>query len=204
MARDRPLGTFMFAAGVLGTLYAAGLMASGSLYVGVFDGVDATTLLMLGILLARGVVALRYLSDLEAFALTLVAGLSFIFVFEAFYKFLFFGWLVDPTELRALLLQVATAGTVLTGFARGSFGLSRTVVGFLGLYLLAMLGWLGAGFPQLFDVIQAPPELAAQGFEIPPQIVMAEPFRIGVWLVNRFAKASLFLAFFFVFRTRGD
>ena len=99
---------------------------------------------------------------------------------------------------------MATAGTVLTGFGRGSFVLSRTVVGFLGLYLLAMLGWLVAGFPQLFDVIHAPPELAAQGFEVPPQIVIAEPLRIGVWLVNRFAKASLFLAFFFVFRTRGD
>ena len=117
-------------------------IASGHLYQKALDKMDGTTLVELGILTLLGVYTLRNQTDFQAVAFTLVAGLSFIFIYEAIYKWSFylapFHLHMPPTEFRECLIQVGIAATVLTGFADGFFTLKEWTLIWLGLFIVYM------------------------------------------------------------------
>src|ERR1044071_6369277 len=114
---------------------------------------DGTTLVELGVLTLLGVYTLRKQTDFQAVAFTLVAGLSFIFIYEAIYKWSFylapFHLHMPPTEFRECLIQVGIAATVLTGFADGFFTLKKWTLIWLGLFIVLYAFWMLVGFPQI-------------------------------------------------------
>ena len=76
------------------TLY---VLLSGQLYLRQLNWVDATTVLMAAALYSRGILKFGQESLFKAFGLSLVGAFSFIYAFEAVYKFVFLGWLKhDP------------------------------------------------------------------------------------------------------------
>ena len=107
------------------TVVVAGLMIvyslynriAGNLYLEQLNYIDATTITMIGILLLRGVVHLRYDLDGQATSIALIGALSFVFCFEALYKLSFFAfpWRMPPAELREFIIQVGIALTALEG-----------------------------------------------------------------------------------------
>jgi hypothetical protein len=174
----RPLSCTILLAAAAGLGYCVELIFfQHQKYAPCFNWVDATTIGLIALLLMRAVVCLRRKSDLTAAALAIVLALSFIYTFEAVYKALFWSWIQKPAELHDLLLQSATALTILTGFAYGDFFLTKKSIAFLGLWVLAMGIWYHMGYPQLFDPRQTP--LAT------------------IYAVNRAAKFALFGAFLF-------
>ena len=111
-------------------------ISSGNLYQEQLNDIDGTTLIMLGILMLWGVSTLRNRTDLHAVSFTLVNALSLIFANEAIYKWSFylapFVQPMPPPELRAFAIQVATALTVLTGFAVRDFTIKKWTLSWLG------------------------------------------------------------------------
>lgn len=128
-------------------------IASGELYQEMLNGMDGTTLIELGILTLLGVYTLRDRSDLHAVSFTLVAGLSFIFIYEAIYKWSFylapFVKPMPPAEIREFIIQSGIALTILTGFAVRDFRLSRWTFLWLGIFVMLYAIWLLVGFPQI-------------------------------------------------------
>ena len=161
---------------------------SGSRYIGALNSVDATTPLMISVLLLRGIYALRAEPDLKIFSISLIGALSFIYTFEAIYKFFFFGWVPKSAELRELLLQIATALTVLVAFQSRALRLSGLSKLFLGLYAVTMLFWWLIGYPQL----DSPPHMV--------QYITLHVSTETVYIINRAAKLFLFVAFFFFYQ----
>ncbi|HLO32478.1 MAG TPA: hypothetical protein VK249_25245 [Anaerolineales bacterium] len=128
-------------------------IASGQLYQKALDAMDGTTLVELGVLTLLGVYALRDQTDLQAVSFTLVAGLSFIFIYEAIYKWSFFltPFRLDmpPTEFREFVIQVGIAATILVGFADGFFTLKKWTFIWLGIFVILYVFWILVGFPQI-------------------------------------------------------
>jgi hypothetical protein len=121
----RPLSLLTTALAIIIILYEVIQISSGNLYQEQLNDIDGTTLIMLGIIMLWGVSRLRNQTDLHAVSFTLVNALSFIFTYEAIYKWSFylapFVMPMPPPELRAFAIQVGTALTVLTGFAVRDF-----------------------------------------------------------------------------------
>ncbi|HEX9332958.1 MAG TPA: hypothetical protein VF896_13795 [Anaerolineales bacterium] len=149
----RPLSLSAAIFAVLLIVYEVIQIASGHLYQKVLDKMDATTLVELGILTLLGVYTLRDQTDLHAVSFTLVAGLSFIFIYEAIYKWSFyltpFRLHMPPMELREFVIQMGIAATILTGFANGFFTLKKWTFIWLGLFIVLYVFWMSIGFPQI-------------------------------------------------------
>jgi len=182
-----PLTTGAFVCAVALGVWSIVTVFSGSRYIGALNFVDATTPLMISVLLLRGIYALRAAPDLKIFSITLICALSFVYTFEAVYKFFFFGWVPKPPELRELLLQIATGLTVLVAFQSRDLRLSGLSKLFLALYALTMLFWWSIGYPQL----DSPPHMV--------QYITLHVSTETVYVINRFAKLFLFVAFFFFY-----
>ena len=182
------------------TLVALGLLSltlaqivRGSLYVARLNYVDVTTMAMVSLLLLRAVTRLYSASDLETVSIALTSSLSFIFGYEAIYKwsFYFLPWRMSAPELREFSLQIAIASIVLTGFAQKVFELRRGNLALLGLFAVSWLFWLAIGFPQLWDSLN---------FYDP---VLEIPMTWGmIYALNRFTKFIWFM-FYFCLYTRN-
>lgn len=182
--RRYPLTSFAFATAVGLATWSMLTIFSGSRYIGALAGTDATTPLMTAALLFRGIYSLRAAPDLKIFAVSLIVALSFLYTFEAIYKFLFFGWRWAPGELRELLLQVATSLTVLVAFQSRDLRLGGASKLFAGLFAATMIFWLLIGYPQ-----------GDTGYHS-AQYIPINPSNEALYAIGRFAKFSLFLAFF--------
>jgi hypothetical protein len=153
----RPLSLIAAIVAVLVIVYELIQIASGELYQEALNNMDGTTLIELGILMLFGVYTLRDRSDLHAVSFTLVAGLSFIFIYEAIYKWSFFlAPFVEykdmpPHEVREFIIQSGIALTILTGFAVGDFRLTKWTFVWLGIFVILYAFWLLAGFPQVLE-----------------------------------------------------
>ena len=184
----RPLSllTLLAALGVLA--YAVRQILSGEPYIAALNYIDGTTLVMLALLALIGTASLWPASDLQAVATILVAGLSFIFTYEALFKWSFylapFRMAMPPNEFRAFVIQVGTALTVLAGFADGRLALKPVSWALAGVFAAGWVVWLLAGFPQL----------SGQVILTPPVVPLAFS-HAAVYTINRGTKFVLFLVF---------
>jgi hypothetical protein len=192
--RRRPLSAGAAAAAVLLIVYELIQLAGGKIYQKNLGGIDGTTLVELGVLALYGLYRLRGRTDLGAVAFTLVNGLSFIFLYEAIYKWSFyltpFRLSMPPEELRQFVIQSGIALTALTGFAEGYFSLKRLTFFWLGLFVLLWVLWLLVGFPQITDKL------------ILPRVLPIDFTHGMTYLINRATKSLLFLAYLSLFPGR--
>jgi hypothetical protein len=118
-----------------------------------------------------------------------VNAISFIFIYEAIYKWSFYRAPFDPnhpmppSEIREFAIQTAIAATVLTGFADGHFTLKKWTFFWLGLFMILWVFWLFVGFPQL------------TGEVIFPRIIPLDFTRDMTYLLSRGTKAALLLTY---------
>jgi len=128
-------------------------LLNGNIYIARLNFVDATTLAMVAFLLLRAVTKLHSASDLETISIALVGSLSFLFSYEAIYKWSFYllPWKMPAAELREFLLQVGVGLILLTGFTQQVFKLRRASQIMLGLFIVTWIFWFAVGFPQLWD-----------------------------------------------------
>src|SRR6266496_2534284 len=151
----RPLSLISGVLALLLILHEVIQIASGELYQRSLHFVDGTTLIELGFLALLGLFTLRDQSDLQAVSSILVAGLSFIFIYEAIYKWSFYltpfrlHIHMPPEEFREFVIQVGIAATILTCFASGCFTLKKWTFIWLGLFILLYVFWMLIGFPQV-------------------------------------------------------
>ena len=187
----RPLSVTAAILAVLLIIYEVIQIATGQLYEQALNKVDGTTLVQLGILVLWGVVALRDQTDLQAVSFTLVAGLSFIFIYEAIYKWSFyltpFRLPMPPPEFREFLIQVGIAATILTGFADGFFRLKKWTFVWLGVFVMLWIFWLLVGYPQI------------TGESFLPPVIHIDFTRDMTYILNRGTKLALFLAYLTLF-----
>ena len=187
----KPLST-LAAVGALGAiLYGILQLAQKNLYLERLNYVDNTTLLLLGLLMLRGVSGLREESDLQTVSLALIACVSFIFGYEAIYKwsFYFAPWRMPPAELREFLIQAGTSLVFLAGFAQKKFSFTRGNVLAGALFAALWITWLLIGFPQISDG--------------QPQHGVILPLSLSgdlIYYLNRGTKVAFFLIYFFLFR----
>ena len=187
----RPLSLTAAILAVLLMIYEVIQIASGNLYQSALNDMDGTTLVELGVLTLWGVFALRDQSDLQAVSFTLVAGLSFIFIYEAIYKWSFFlapfRMAMPPTEFREFVIQLGTAATILTGFAVGFFTFKKWTFVWLGLFVILYSFWLLVGFPQI------------TGESFLPPVIQVEFTHEMTYLINRSIKFLMYLAYLTLF-----
>ena len=172
---------------VLLVIYEVIQIATGHLYQQALNNMDGTTLVELGILALLGVITLGDQTDLQAVSYTLVAGLSFIFIYEAIYKWSFylapFRMQMPPQELREFVIQVGIAATILTGFAEGLFRLTKWTVIWLTIFVLLWVFWLLLGFPQI----------TGESFFTP--VIQINFTRDMTYILNRGTKFVMYLAY---------
>ena len=185
----RPLSLMAGVSALLLILNQVIQIAAGHLYrVALVDG---TTLIELGILVLLGIYTLRDQTDLQAVSFTLVAGLSFIFIYEAIYKWSFymapFRAQMPPAELRELIIQAGIAATILTGFADGLFRLKKWTFVWLGIFVVLWTFWLLIGFPQI------------SGGTFAPQVIDIDLTYDMNYVLNRTTKLAMFLAYVSLF-----
>ena len=188
---SRPLSLAAAIFAVLLIIYEVIQIASGNLYQGALNNMDGTTLVELGILTLLGVFTLRDQTDLQAVSFTLVAGLSFIFIYEAIYKWSFFlapfRMQMPPPEFREFVIQTGIAATILTGFADRFFTLKKWTFIWLGLFIALYVFWLLVGFPQI------------TGESFHPQVIRIDFTRDMTYVLNRATKLAMFLAYLTLF-----
>jgi hypothetical protein len=187
----RPLSFFTAVLSILIILYEVFQISSGNLYQEQLNDIDGTTLIMLGILMLWGVFTLRDRTDLHAASFTLVNALSFIFIYEAIYKWSFylapFGKPMPPPELRAFAIQIGTALTVLTGFAVRDFTIKKWTIIWLGIFVILWVFWLLVGFPQI------------TGESFFPQVILINFTPQMTYLLNRVTKLAMFLTYLTIY-----
>ena len=195
----RPLSLAVAILAILLIVYEVIQIASGNLYQEALNRMDGTTLVELGILALLGVFTLRHLTDLQAVSFTLVAGLSFIFIYEAIYKWSFylapFRMAMPPPEFREFVIQSGIAATILTGFASGFFSLKKWTFIWLGVFIILYVFWILVGFPQI------------TGGSFTPQVIPIDLSYDMNYLLNRATKLAMFLAYLTIFpplRKPGD
>ena len=71
----RPMSSLLAAGAVIGIAGAVASILTGNLYIGALGYVDATTMIMAGVLLLAGIARFRDDNDLTAFALPLIGAL---------------------------------------------------------------------------------------------------------------------------------
>lgn len=183
----RPLSLIAASCAVLLIVYEGIQIATGHLYQKALDKMDGTTLVELGILTLLGIYTLRDQTDFQAVSFTLVAGLSFIFIYEAIYKWSFylapFKLHMPPMEFREFVIQVGIAATILTGFADGFFTLKKWTFLWLGLFIALYVFWLLIGFPQI------------TGEVIFPKTIPLDFTRDMTYVLNRSTKLMMYLAY---------
>jgi hypothetical protein len=178
---------------VLLIVYEVIQIASGELYQKALNHMDGTTLIELGILTLVGVLTLRHQTDLHAVAFTLTAGLSFIFIYEAIYKWSFylapfpFGKPMPPAEIREFVIQSSIALTVLTGFAVQDLRLKKWTFIWLGLFVILWIFWLLTGYPQI------------TGEVIFPRTIQIDFTYNMLYVLNRSTKFVMYLAYLTLF-----
>jgi len=162
-------------------------LVRGNLYLARLNYVDITTLAMVAFLLIRAVTKLHSASDLETISIALVSSLSFIFSYEAIYKwsFYFIPWKMPAQEIRELLLQVAVGLTLMTGFAQQVFKISRVNQILFGLFIATWLFWLSIGFPQIWD-----------GERIHYAVIDLSLSKNMIYALNRITKVVLFMFYY--------
>ncbi|MCJ7626467.1 MAG: hypothetical protein MUO76_23490 [Anaerolineaceae bacterium] len=183
------LATTILALGAI--LYSVYLRAIGNIYIERLNYVDVTTLILVAILLLRAVTKLADRSDLQTFSIALISVLSFIFSYEAIYKwsFYFLPWRMPPEELREFVIQVAISLVILAGFAEGKYRFSRASKITAIAFVLFWTFWLLVGFPQLWDDKNIYPA------------ILNIPFTHGmIYTLNRVTKIMLFLGYYFLYR----
>jgi hypothetical protein len=177
--------------GALVIVYAIFQILSGNLYVNALNFMDGTTLVELGILTLLGVYSFRDQTDLQAVSFTMVAGLSFIFIYEAIYKWSFylapFRMDMPPEEFREFVIQMGTAATILTGFAIGFFTLKKWTFVWIGLFVILWIFWLLIGYPQI------------TGEMIFAQIIPIDLTYDMNYILNRSTKLMMYLAYLSLF-----
>ena len=187
----RPLSLIAAILAVLLIIYELIQIASGALYQSALNNMDGTTLVELGILMLLGVFSLRDQTDLQAVSFTLVAGLSFIFIYEAIYKWSFylapFRMDMPPAEFREFVIQCGIAASLLTGFAVGFFKLTKWTFIWLGLFVALYVFWMLVGFPQV------------TGGSFSPQVIPINFTHDITYVVNRSTKLLMFLAYLTLF-----
>jgi len=187
----RPLSLLAAAFSFLLIIYEVIQIAGGRLYENALNKMDATTLVELGILTLLGVYTLRDRTDLHAVSFTLVAGLSFIFIYEAIYKWSFYLAPIvkpmPPVEIREFIIQSGIALTVLTAFAVRDFTLKKWTLLWLGLFVILYVFWILVGFPQI------------TGESIFPQIIPIDFTDEMTYVVNRGTKFLMYLAYLTLF-----
>ena len=187
----RPLSVLTIALAILIILYEVIQISSENLYQEQLNDIDGTTLIMLGILMLWGVFSLRDRTDLHAVSFTLVNALSFIFAYEAIYKWSFylapFVMPMPPPELRAFAIQTGTALTALTGFAVGDFTIKKWTLVWLGIFVILWVFWLLVGFPQI------------TGESFFPQIIPINFTHKMTYILNRATKLAMFFAYLTLF-----
>jgi hypothetical protein len=189
----RPLSLIAAVLALFLILYEAIQIVGGHLYQKALDKMDATTLVELGILTLLGVFTLRDQTDLQAVSFTLVAGLSFIFIYEAIYKWSFYlvpfraHIQMPPAELREFVIYSAIAATILTGFATHLFRLTKWTFLFLGIFVALYAFWMLVGFPQITN----------QNYY--PQVIPVNFTHWTTYAVNRGTKFFMYLAYLTVF-----
>ncbi|RPI92490.1 MAG: hypothetical protein EHM40_12875 [Chloroflexi bacterium] len=191
----RPLSLIAAILAVLVIVYELIQIASGELYQEALNNMDGTTLIELGILMLLGVYTLRDRSDLHAVSFTLVAGLSFIFIYEAIYKWSFFlAPFVEykdmpPHEVREFIIQSGIALTILTGFAVGDFRVTKWTFVWLGSFVILYAFWLLVGFPQVLEDNKLYYE----------PVIPIEFTSAVTYVVNRGTKFFMYLAYLTIF-----
>ena len=186
----KPMSTGLAMIGLLGILYFGyTLLTTGSVYISSLNDLDGTTLVMISVLIVTGGIAFKELNDLQAFGTVVIIVLSFIFLFESIYKFLFFDWVTDPEDLRTLLLQFGTASAIFLPLGLSYVRFNKAVYVFLALYVLFMFIWWITGYPQIFETEEN-------------RVIFLGADRIAVslnsvFIWNRLTKIWLFLAFLF-------
>jgi len=160
---------------------------NGSTYYQPLNNIDGTTLIMIGILLLRGISAGWRDSDLQAVSIALIGALSFVFTFEAIYKWSFYllPWKIPPEELRELVIQLGISATALAGFAFGKFKWNRFSLIAAGVFAAGWAFWLLIGYPQIFSDRTMFPAVLNITFN-----------HDVIYALNRFEKFVLFLVFF--------
>ena len=185
----RPLSITAAIMSVLLILYELLQIVTGHLYK--FGLVDGTTIIELGILGLVGIYTLRDQTDLQAISFTLVASLSFIFIYEAIYKWSFYlapFWLaMPPDEFREFVIYIGIAATILTGFAIGYFHLKKWTFIWLGVFIILWVFWLLIGFPQI------------TGGDYTAQVIHIDLSREMNYALNRSTKLAMFLAYITLF-----
>src|SRR5574340_298128 len=111
MKRPVSLMAGLLAAGLI--IYEAIQLLQGQRYMEALGYIDGTTVIELAILGLYGLYHMRHRTDLQAVAFTLVTALSFIFSYEALYKWSFymqpFRLEMPPIEFRQMVIQVGIA-----------------------------------------------------------------------------------------------
>ncbi len=195
-AVKRPFSSVLACMGVLGILFFLFVVTTtGSVYIKALNNLDGTTLLMISFLLIKSVWVYRDLPDTITFGNTVIIVLAFIYTFESIYKFLFFDWLIDPADLRELLLQIATVSAILLPLGYKNLQLTKQAILFLALYVTFMFIWWIFGYPQIFE-------------DIENRVIFFGSDRIPVslnqvFIWNRITKLWLFLAFLFAIKTNS-
>jgi hypothetical protein len=117
--------------------------------------------------------------------------LSFIFTYEAIYKWSFylapFVMPMPPPELRAFAIQAGTALTVLTGFAVRDFTIKKWTLIWLGMFVILWVFWLLVGFPQIW------------GESFFPQVIPINFTNDMTYILNRATKLAMFFAYLTIF-----
>jgi hypothetical protein len=187
----RPLSSATIALAAMVIVFEIVQICRGSLYVGRLNFIDGTTLVMIGVLMFWGVIAMRKRTDFQAVAFVLVNALSFVFAYEALFKWSFFlpplGPPMPPAEMRDLAIQSGIALTVLTGVADGHFTFKKATLPLIGLFIAVWAFWMLVGFPQLNGHVTFRP------------IIRGELTHGMVYLINRGTKALLFAAYLTLF-----
>jgi hypothetical protein len=190
----RPLSALASLLFVLLILYEIGQILQGQLYMETLGYIDGTTVIELGLLGLWGIYSLRARTDLQAVAFTLVNALSFIFSYEALYKWSFylapFHLHMPPAEFRQMVIQIGIALSVTTGFAVGFFALRKGTFLWLGLFGLLWIIWLLGGYPQITGEVYW------------PRVIPVTFAHNMVYAINRATKLALWLAYLTLFPGR--
>ena len=185
----RPLSFAVAAGAVLVILVAVRFRLAGHMLIPALENMDAFTPVMISILVLRGLYAMRRDTDLQAVSMSLIAALSFIFIYEAIYKISFYVVKpMPPAELREFLIQCGIALTAVSGFAFGKYHFSKWSRIFAAAFVLLYAFWMLSGYPQV--------DTSANVYWV---IIPARYTWDMIYVVNRGTKVLMFLTYLFFY-----
>ncbi len=188
----RPLSFAVGAGAALVIVAALVFRIEGHMLIGALDNMDTFTPVMISILILRGLYAMRRDTDLQAVSMSLIAALSFIFIYEAIYKISFYIVKpMPPAELREFLIQCGIALTAVSGFAFGKFHFSKWSRIFAAAFVALYAFWMLIGYPQV--------QLAGNTYWT---IIPVHLSWDMVYVVNRGTKVLMFLTYLFFYSGR--